>query len=52
MYPSGFVGGTPPIEGSATVVSPIKRVKGGSGRERGGRLGLGGEEARAHAAWF
>jgi hypothetical protein len=36
-----------PLLGGAPPILPIKRVKGGV---RGGRLGLGGEEARAHAA--
>jgi len=44
--------GLPLSRGSATVASLIKRVKGGSGRDRGGRLGLGGGRTRANAAWF
>ena len=43
VYPSGFVGGTPPIEGSATVVSPTLACEGGC-------LGVGGWalEGRRH----
>jgi len=36
-----------PLRGGAPPILPIKRVKGGV---RGGRLGLGGEKARANAA--